>query len=164
MFEPNPPIPPRVFAQDPPGVDFPIAVVAGLIERFKGHPPEALARVELYVNTARMQRRIRSLLDDGPPARLLPPRIRLVTDLARDPIAADIPPAVTPLRRRLELAGWITQLLDAQPDLAPPRAAIYDLADSLAKLMDEMQGEGVSPDASGGGWMSRTNPAIGPAA
>ena len=141
MFEPSPI--PRVFAQDP-GVDFPAAVVAGLVERFKDQPPEALARVELYVNTARMQRRIRALFDEGP-ARLLP-RIRLVTDLARDPIAADIPPAVSPLRRRLELAGWITQLLDKQPDLAP-RAAIYDLADSLAKLMDEMQGEGVSPDA-----------------
>jgi len=141
MFEPSPT--PRLFAQAP-GVDFPAALVQGLITRFAGQPPEALARVELYVNTRRMQRRVRDLFDAGPA--LLLPRIRLVTDLASDVIAADIPPAVSPLRRRLELAEWISQLLDAQPDLAP-RAAIYDLADSLANLMDEMQGEGVPPSA-----------------
>ena len=28
-----------------------------------------------------------------------------------------------------------------------PEAALYDLADSLAALMDEMHGEGVTPDA-----------------
>ncbi|MEJ2019162.1 MAG: double-strand break repair protein AddB [Maritimibacter sp.] len=69
----------------------------------------------------------------------------LITDLGQDAAFADLPPAVSPLRRRLELAEVISQLLDAQPDLAP-RAAIYDLADSLAGLMDEMQGEGVSPE------------------
>lgn len=139
MFDPSPL--PRLFAQAP-GVDFPAALVQGLITRFADQPPEALARVELYVNTRRMQRRVRELFDAG--SALLLPRIRLVTDLASDVIAADIPPAVSPLRRRLELAEWISQLLDAQPDLAP-RAAIYDLADSLANLMDEMQGEGVPP-------------------
>jgi double-strand break repair protein AddB len=36
-------------------------------------------------------------------------------------------------------------LLKQQPDLAP-RASLYDLADSLATLMDEMHSEGVSPD------------------
>ena len=42
--------------------------------------------------------------------------------------------------------SWSRSCSTAQPDLAP-RAAIYDLADSLAGLMDEMQGEGVDPDA-----------------
>jgi double-strand break repair protein AddB len=50
------------------------------------------------------------------------------------------------LRRRLELSQLILRLLEAQPDLAP-RTALYDLSDSLARLMDEMQDEGVSPDA-----------------
>ena len=45
--------------------------------------------------------------------------------------------------RRLRDQG-IAGLLDRQPDLAP-RAALYDLADSLATLMDEMQGESVAP-------------------
>ena len=53
-----------------------------------------------------------------------------------------IPPAVPPLRRRLELAQLVTRLVEAEPDLAP-RAAVYDLADSLADLFAEMQGEGV---------------------
>lgn len=57
---------------------------------------------------------------------------------------ADLPPAVSPLRRRLEIAALVSRLLESQPDLAP-RAAIYPLADSLARLMDEMQGEGVHP-------------------
>jgi ATP-dependent helicase/nuclease subunit B len=141
MFEPG--AKPRLFAL-PPGVDFPRAVVEGLRARFAGQPPEALARVTLFVNTRRMQRRFVELFDEGPGVLL--PRIRLVTDLGQDAAFANLPPAVSPLRRRLELAEYISQLLDAQTDLAP-RAAIYDLADSLASLMDEMQGEGVTPEA-----------------
>ena len=141
MFEPS--SSPRLFGL-PPGADFPRAVVAGLRARFAGRPPEALARVTLFVNTRRMQRRLAALFDEGPG--LLLPRIRLVTDLGQDAAYADLPPAVSPLRRRLELSELVARLLDAQPDLAP-RAAIYDLADSLAALMDEMQGEGVDPAA-----------------
>ncbi len=134
---------PRLYGV-PPGVDFPRAVVDGLRDRTAGQPPEALARVTLFVNTRRMQRRLSSLFDDGP-ATLLP-KIRLVTDLGQDAAFADLPPAVSPLRRRLELTKLVARLLDVQPDLAP-RAAVFDLADSLAALMDEMQGEGVSPAA-----------------
>ncbi len=134
---------PRVFAC-PPGADFPKVLVAGLLARTLAHPPEYLARVEVFVNTRRMQRRIRRLFDDGP-ARLLP-NIRLVTDLAHDPAERDLAPAVSPLRRRLELSQLIARLLDKEPDLAP-RSAIFDLADSLALLLGEMQDEGVSPDA-----------------
>lgn len=140
MFDPCPTA--RVFGL-PPGVDFPKALVLGLIARHADHPPEALARVQLYVNTQRMQRRVQVLFDQGPA--LLLPQIRLVTDLAQDMAMADIPPPVPGLRRRLELSQLIGQLLDQAPDLAA-RASIYDLSDSLAQLMDEMQGEGVSPD------------------
>nr|WP_288925931.1 double-strand break repair protein AddB [uncultured Maritimibacter sp.] len=141
MFEPSER--PRVFAQAP-GVDFPKAVIEGLRARLNGQPPEAMARVTLFVNTMRMKRRLIELFDQGPPALL--PRIRLVTDLGQDVAMADLPPAVSPLRRRLELASLISELLDSQPDLAP-RHAIFPLADSLANLMDEMHGEGVPPDA-----------------
>lgn len=132
---------PRLFAL-PPGADFARRVVAGLERRLTGQAPEAMAHVSLFVNTRRMQRRIRDVFDQGPP-RLLP-RVRLITDLAMDPVAADLPPPVAPLRRRLELSQLVSQLLDAAPDLAP-RAALYDLSDSLAALMDEMQGEGIDP-------------------
>ncbi|WP_418268953.1 double-strand break repair protein AddB [Ketogulonicigenium robustum] len=133
---------PRLFGL-PPGVDFPAALIAGLRTRMACRPPEDWARVTVYVNTSRMQRRLRSLFDAGG-AQILP-RIRLVTDLALDPVAADLPLPVPALQRRLELTRLIAQLLDAAPDLAP-RSALYDLAESLAGLMDEMQGEGVSPD------------------
>ncbi|WP_121060974.1 double-strand break repair protein AddB [Chachezhania antarctica] len=143
MFEPD--ILPRVFAL-PPGADVPAEIVSGLTARHQG-PPEALARVELMVNTRRMARRIRAIFDDGPA--LLLPQLSLVTDPGLSPALADLPLSVPPLRRRLELVQLIRALLDQQPDLAS-RAALFDLADSLAALMEEMQGEGVSPDTISG--------------
>ena len=131
---------PHVYAL-PPGADFPANLVAGLQERMAGQPPEAMARVTLYVNTARMRRRVIELFSTKRAAFL--PQILLITDLANDPTLG-LPPPTSPLRRRLELAQLIGGLLDAQPDLAP-RATLYDLADSLATLIDEMQGEGVPP-------------------
>ncbi len=129
---------PRVFGTAP-GADFAADLVAGLSAR-----ADDLSGAVIYVNTTRMQRRIRSLFDAGPP-RLLP-QVRLVTDLGFEATQAGIPPPVSPLRRRLELSQFVAALLENQPDLAP-RAALYDLSDSLAKLMEEMHGEGVSPDA-----------------
>ena len=137
--------PPHVYAL-PPGADFPAHLVAGLQQRMAGHPPEAMARVKLYVNTARMRRRIVELFCKAGSAFL--PQILLITGLADDPTLG-LPPPPPALRRRLQLAQLIGGLLDAQPDLAP-RASLYDLADSLATLMDEMQGEGVSPQVVAG--------------
>ncbi len=133
---------PRIFGCAP-GIDFSKALVDGLTGRFGNRPPEEMARVEIFVNTRRMQRRIFELFDLQPACLL--PKIRLVTDLATDPMAADLPAPVSPLRRRLELSQLISKLLDQQPDLAP-RSALFDLADSLALLMAEMQDEAVSPD------------------
>ncbi|MCZ4261329.1 double-strand break repair protein AddB [Limimaricola sp. G21655-S1] len=127
----------------PCGVDFAEGLVAGLRARFGDKGPEAMARVTVYLNTNRMRRRVRDIFDQGP-ATLLP-RLRLITDLALDPLGPELPLPVNGLRRRLELTQLVSRLIEAQPDLAP-RAALYDLSDSLAGLMDEMQGEGVSPD------------------
>jgi ATP-dependent helicase/nuclease subunit B len=132
----------EVFAL-PPGVDFPAELVAGLHERLAGQPPEAMARVRLYVNTQRMRRRIVELISATGAGFL--PRIRLVSELEDEVAIPGLPAAIPPLRRRLELTRLVAGLLQAQPDLAP-RAAVYDLADSLAGLMDEMQGEAVSPE------------------
>lgn len=132
----------RIFAV-PNGVDFPRALVNGVMQRSKSLPPEGLARVEIILNTSRMLRRCRSLFESGPA--LLVPRMRLLTDLAREASLQGLPPALPPLRRRLELSQLIAKLLDAQPDLAA-RSSLYDLSDSLAALIDEMQGEGVSTD------------------
>ncbi|UWR22454.1 double-strand break repair protein AddB [Sulfitobacter sp. S190] len=141
MFDPSET--PRVYGLAP-GVDFPKALMDGLIARTAGQPPEALARVELIVNTQRMRRRLRHLFEAGP-ARLLP-RIRLITDLETLVPGIGTPPGAPALRRRLELIGLISALLRETPTLAS-RASLYDLADSLAGLIDEMQGEGVAPDA-----------------
>ncbi len=141
MFEPS--AQPRVFAEAP-GVDFPAALVQGLLTRAIDHQPEALARVQLVVNTRRMQRRVRELFDAGPPCLL--PQISLITDLGENQDLSRLPPAVPPLRRRLQLTQLVSRLLDQEPDLAA-RSSLYDLSDSLADLIDEMQGEGIPPQA-----------------
>ena len=132
---------PRLFGV-PLGHDFSSALYAGLRARFRTMSPTDVARVEIYVNTRRMARRLTELFhqDDA----LLLPRIRLVTDLAQDRLTADVPPAVAPLRRKLEVAQLVKGLLEVDPTLAAQEAA-FDLADSLVNLMNEMQGEGVSP-------------------
>ncbi|MBL3568244.1 double-strand break repair protein AddB [Rhodovulum sulfidophilum] len=132
---------PRLYGL-PPGADFPRDLLIGLEQRLSGAPPEAWAEVEIWVNTERMRRRLVALFQAGPP-RLLP-RIRLVAELSRHPILADLPAPVSPLRRRLELAQLVRALLDRAPDLAA-RSSAFDLADSLAALLDEMQTEGVPP-------------------
>lgn len=139
MFE-RTDFPARVFAV-PCGIDFPAAVVTGLLARMKDRPPHEMARVEVFVNTARMARRIKALMtSEG--AHFLP-RIRLVTDLASDPLAGPTP--VSPLARRLELAQLVRRLIEAERSFDAPSHA-FDLADSLAGLLDEMQGEGVTPE------------------
>jgi double-strand break repair protein AddB len=125
----------------PPGVDFPAELVNGLLTRMASQPPEAMARATLILNTQRMRRRVTEcFIAQG--ARFLP-RLLLVTDAASlgpTPLAAP----VSPLRRRLELSVLLDRLLQTGTTHFP-RAALYDLADSLATLMDEMQGEGVPP-------------------
>ena len=133
---------PRVYGVAP-GIDFPQALWHGVLSRMQDHPPEAMARVQIIVNTQRMARRLRSIADSGPAT--LMPRIDLLTHVGKDLAHKEIPAAVNPLRRRFELIQLIARLLEQQPDLAP-RASLYDLADSLAGLMDEMSGEGVSAD------------------
>ena len=132
---------PRLFAL-PPGADFPAELVLGLRSRLADQPPQAMANVQLYVNTSRMRRRIVDLFCDSGAGFL--PHIRLIAELGQDTAIAGVPAAISPLRRRLELAQLITALIDNDAAFAP-RAATYDLADSLATLMDEMQGEGVTP-------------------
>jgi double-strand break repair protein AddB len=133
---------PRLFHL-PPGVDFAPELVAGLRARLSTQPPEAMAGVTLYLNTNRMRRRVREAFIASGLGFL--PRLHVLTDLTEGMALPGLPAAISPLRRRLELSQLIARLLDAQPDLAP-RAALYDLADSLATLMDEMQGEGVAPE------------------
>ena len=135
---------PRVFGLAP-GVDFSRALVAGLEARLAGQPPEAMARVEVWVNTRRAARALTALLASGP-ARLLP-RIRVVTELAADPLGPlDLGAPVSELRRRLDLARLVGALADAEPQLASG-TAVFDLADSLGRAPRGARGRG---DRAGG--------------
>ncbi len=134
---------PRLFGL-PPGVDFARAVIDGLGRRLNEEPPETWARATLIVNTRRMARRLTALFDDGP-ARLLP-KILTLADLGT--LAPDflVPPSHSFLRRRLELRELVEKLLD-RLDNPAPRSSLFDLADSLATLIDEMQSEGINAHA-----------------
>jgi ATP-dependent helicase/nuclease subunit B len=132
---------PRVFAL-PPGTDFPARLAAGLRARMAGQAPETMAGVTIFLNTQRMRRRLLECLTAGGATIL--PRLRLVTELGGDPLLGG-GTAVSALARRLELAVLVDRLLQAEPGLAP-RSALFDLADSLAGLMDEMRAEAVAPE------------------
>ena len=127
----------------PPGVDFATDLVRGLKERFYGQSPEAMARVRLFLNSQRMRRRVTGVFNaDG--ASFLP-RMDVVSQLQSDAILADLNRPIPDLRRRLQLARLVGGLLTAQTDLAP-ESSRHDLADSLARLLSEMQDEAVTPE------------------
>lgn len=135
----------RGLFHEPVGTDFSVSFAAGLRDRMQGHPPEAMARVTLLVNTTRMARRVEAALA-GRGATLLP-RIRPVTDLAPLlPPGAAATADISPLALRLKLTQLVATLLKTSPDLAP-EAAAFDLASSLATLLAEMQEEGMEPEA-----------------
>ncbi len=125
----------------PPGADFPRALVEGLHARMGAAPPEALARIEIFVNTRRMQRRLAALFTERAPG--LYPRIRVIGDLPALPIPGRIRARGSDLRLRIELAQLVGRLLERAPDLAP-RTSLFDLSDTLADLIVEMHDEAVS--------------------
>ncbi|WP_235937866.1 double-strand break repair protein AddB [Pseudoroseicyclus tamaricis] len=127
----------------PPGVDFARQVLEGLDARLGDAPPEARARVTIWVNTNRMARRMKDIAAEGG-AQLLP-RIRTLSDLALMPEAGAVA-AAPPLRRKLELTRLTAALIHARPEVAP-RSALFDLADSLYAILAEMEGEGVPASA-----------------
>ena len=128
----------------PCGVDFATELVRGLRERFADQPPEAMAQVTLFLNSQRMRRRVTEAFAQGTATFL--PRLLVLSDLAQHPILSDLPTAPSALGRQLELARLIERLLSTQPNLAP-RAALFDLAQSLGLLVDEMHDEGVVAEA-----------------
>lgn len=134
---------PRIFGI-PPGVKFAEAIVDGIRARGQSYSPHELAKIEIFVNTARMKRSLRSAFAAGPA--LLVPQIRLISDLTAFDYLEDETVSVSPLRRRLDLARIVSALLDAEPDLGP-RSSLYPLADSLADLFEEIESEQIPIDA-----------------
>lgn len=138
-FEPS--CQPSVFSL-PPGCNFAKEFTQGLIKRSKSVPPEILARTEVYVNTGRVRQ---GVIDEfNSQKQFMLPKLRLVSDLANDVRFYEINPETNELRRRLELFQAVSKLLEKDPRFGSKSAA-FDLADSLASLLDEMQSEGVNP-------------------
>ncbi len=139
MFSPSPT--PRVFTL-PPGVNFAECLVAGIRQRLASADSSAIARLTIWTNTRRSARAIEEIFANGPASFL--PRIKIISDIAKpEPIGlggAAVPP-VPGLQRKLFLAELLAAVLQKEPNLAP-RSAIFDLADSLADLLDELENEG----------------------
>lgn len=131
---------PRVFAL-PIGCDFSQGFVDGLQARLAGAPPEAWAKVTIFVNTRRAQRRLEALFSSG--SACLLPCIKVISDLGAEP---GLPAAQSRFMRHLALADLVGAFLESQPDLGP-KTAMFGLAESLADLQDEMAGEGVGFEA-----------------
>lgn len=121
----------------PPGVDFPAAVAGGVRTLVRPGHPEDFARISLVANTRRMARAIAdALAADGP---ILLPRIETLVDLTEHLPGSETPP----LRRQFELTRLVEALISAD-ESAGAHASSFDIAGSLAELIDEMAGEGVA--------------------
>jgi ATP-dependent helicase/nuclease subunit B len=140
---------PRVFGL-PPGAPFPQVLAAGVLARMTGRPPDALAGVEIFLNTGRMLRHVRAAFAARAPG--LMPRLRLVGDIGAMPLPG-LPPATPALARTFALLPLVRRLLAARRDdghrkstsgaqVSGPGA--FQLAESLVALIAEMQDEGVT--------------------
>ncbi len=134
------------------------ALVAGLVPRYSSGDL-GLARLTLLVPSSRAARTISEAFirhtGEVGAAGILMPRMVTVGDLdldealgaLLDPLgASDIPPAVEPTRRWLELAQLIALERTEQGDPALPGAALLRLARETTQTMDRMLVEEKSPE------------------
>ncbi|MFQ5984663.1 MAG: double-strand break repair protein AddB [Alphaproteobacteria bacterium] len=139
----------------PPGVPFVDALAAGLLER-DGGEPLALARVTILLPTRRACRSVREafLRQRGGQALILP-RMRPLGDLGDEDIVlddeagetaenADLPPAISPMRRQLLLTRLILKWGEAGAATADQAAR---LAAEFARLIDQVETERLGFDA-----------------
>ncbi len=134
------------------------ALVAGLVPRY-AEPDVGLARLTLLVPSSRAARTISEAFirhtGESGVAGMLMPRMVTVGDLdldealgtLLDPLgASDLPPAVEPTRRWLELARLIAVERDALGKSVLPGAAQLRLARELARAMDRLLVEEKTPE------------------
>lgn len=134
---------PRVFAL-PPGADFARAFAAGLRDRLRHAPPEALARMTVAVNTRRTARSMIEAFEAAGGAVFLP-RIATLDSFARGEAAG--PPVADKVTRLLSLTRLAERFLTLRPEIGPATpTASAALAESLAALLDECQRERVALD------------------
>jgi len=129
----------------PSGLGFVDALAAGMLAEAKGDPL-ALAAAEVLLPNRRACRSLREAflrLSGGRP--LLLPRMRAVDAVDEDELALggdlpfDIPPAISPLERRLLLTRLVMALGGGRGGLPPGPDQAALLADELAALLDAVQ-------------------------
>ncbi len=144
-----------------PRLPFADVLAAGLLAEAEDDPL-ALAGVTVLLPSQRARRTLREafLRRSGGRALLLP-RMAAIGDLDEDevlfaqaaggalPEAVDIPPAIPPLRRRLLLTRLILAMPDASGKPRTPDQAAR-LAAELARLLDQVQTEGLGFDGLAG--------------
>jgi ATP-dependent helicase/nuclease subunit B len=134
-----------------PGRSFVDALAAGLAARAEGDPL-ALADTLVLLPTRRAMRALAdAFLRVGPAGATILPRMLPIGDMDDDEISAPeegsdalaLPPAIPPLRRNLLL----TKLVMGQKDASRSPAQAARLAAELARLLDQVETEGLSFDA-----------------
>lgn len=166
-----PPRPPANVFTVPAGVPFlptlARAILAGGFPAAHLPPPDplALARWTVLLPTRRAARSlVQAFLDFGGGGARLLPRIRALGDVDEDeflftaegPAVADVPPAIPPFKRLFLLAALIADWARRYPrerlarSLAQSPAQALALAQSLARLIDSFDTEGVPLDAVAG--------------
>ena len=126
----------------------------GLLDLTRDGGPEALADAVVLTPTRRAARSLTEafLRAAGDVPALLPPRVRPLGDLEAgeapfEPgdIVLDLPPAITPVRRRFELLRLVTELAPGLGRSLGPTEAL-GLADALGGFFDSLQIEEVAAD------------------
>ena len=124
----------------------------GLLALTEGEGPEALSDAVILTPTRRAARSLTEafLRRAGSAGALLPPRIRPLGDLEAgeapfEPgeVMLDLPPAITPVRRRFELLKLVGDL-SASRERTPGPAEALGLADALGAFFDSLQIEEVT--------------------
>ena len=119
----------------------------GLLALTEGEGPEALSDAVVLTPTRRAARSLTEafLRRAGSAGALLPPRIRPLGDLEAgeapfEPgeVMLDLPPAITPVRRRFELLKLVGDLSVSRGRTPGPAEAL-GLADALGAFFDSLQ-------------------------
>jgi ATP-dependent helicase/nuclease subunit B len=136
----------------PAGANFAQNLASGLIARTEGGPL-ALSRAVIYLPTRRAARGFGETFARVMGGSALLPQFRALgfaggddgdDDFAFDTVSEDLdlPPAIDPIRRRLLLASLIRRWDEQQRGGSLNAVQALHLAESLAKLMDELERQG----------------------
>ena len=128
-------------------------LAAGVLERMRGAPPDALARATILLPTRRSARALRdAFLRTAEHRALLLPRMRALAGLSTEdadelalPALLDLAPAVEPLTRQSVLTSFVMRLPARHGGPTTPEQA-WQLAGELGRLFDEVALEEKDPE------------------